>query len=180
MLRRTGQIFILFFLLSFLAIIQFSLISALPEFFSQFNLILIFLMLVLFFLDFRVAIISTLIAGFWLGVLSFNFFGFYFITFFCTIGLAQWVLKNWLTNRSLYALFALMVGATIFYNFLAAFILYLFGADYNNFFLVQSSFWKVLAYQSIWSFLSALVLFNVAALVSKRIKPFFLQKKSFI
>lgn len=119
-------------------------------------------------------------AGFWFDILSFNFFGFYLIIFFCTICLAQWILKNWLTNRSLYALLALMVSMTLFYNFLAAIILYLFGADYNNIFLVQASFWKTLAYQSAWSILSGLILFNLAALVSKRIKPFFLQKKSFI
>lgn len=180
MLKRVGQIFALFFLLSFLTIFQLSLISALPDGFRQLNLILIILLLILFFLDFYVSLISVLMAGFWFDILSFNFFGFYLIIFFCTICLAQWILKNWLTNRSLYALLALMVSMTLFYNFLAAIILYLFGADYNNIFLVQASFWKTLAYQSAWSILSGLILFNLAALVSKRIKPFFLQKKSFI
>lgn len=180
MIKRAGQVIILLLILSALALVQFSLISALPNPFRQFNLVLIVLTFILFFVDFRVSIISALIAGFWLDVLSFYFFGFYLAILFACLCLAQWILKNWLTNRSLYSLMALMVGVTIFYNIIAASALYLFSADYNTFFFVQSSFWLTLLYQSLWSFLSALVLFNLAALLSRRIKPFFLEKKPYI
>ncbi len=180
MVKRIWQIIILVLILSALALIQFSLLSALPDPFRQFNLILIVLTFTLFFLDFRVAVISALIAGFWLDTLSFHFFGFYLSLFFVCLLLAKWFLKNWLTNRSLYSLIALMVSITVFYNILAATTLYLFSADYATFFFAQSSFWLTLFYQSVWSFLAALILFNLAALVSKRIKPFFLEKKSFI
>lgn len=176
--KRIGQIIILFFIISFLTILQFSFISALPDPFRQFNLALIVLTFILFFLDLKIALISALIFGFWLDVLSFYFFGFYLLIFFITLLLAQWILKNWLTNRSFYTLIALMVGLTIFYNIFFALILYLVSADYNTFFLVQSRFWITLAYQSAWSFLAALVLFNLATLVSRRIKPFFLEKRS--
>ncbi len=180
MIKRIWQIFILFFSLSFLAWLQFSFVSALPDPYRQLNLVLIILTFILFFLDFYTALLSALMAGFWLDVLSFHFFGFYLIIFLSTLFLAQWVLKNWLTNRSFYTLLALMVGLTIFYNFLAAAILSLFSSGLDTFFLFQSHFWITLAYQSLWSFLAALILFNLATLASKRIKPFFLEKKTFL
>jgi len=180
MIKRIWQIFILFFSLSFLALLQFSFISALPDPYRQLNLILIILTFILFFLDFYTALLSALIAGFWLDVLSFHFFGFYLLIFLGTLFLAQWVLKNWLTNRSFYTLVALMVGLTVFYNFFAAAILSLLSSNLDTFFLLQSHFWITLAYQSLWSFLAALILFNLATLVSKRIKPFFLEKKTFV
>lgn len=180
MLKRIWQILVLAGIISFLALFQFSFISSLADPFRQFNLILIILIFILFFLDFRVASISALIAGFWLDVMSFNFFGFYIIIFFVCLLFAHWILKNWLTNRSLYSLLVIMVGVTIVYNILAAIILYLFSTDYTIFFLVQKNFWLTVAYQSGWSFLSALILFNLAALASKRVKPFFLEKKSYI
>ncbi len=180
MAKRISQIIILVFVVSFLALLQFSFISALPDPYRQFNLILILLTFILFFLDFRVALISALVAGLWLDVLSFHFFGFYLIIFFSTLFLAQWILKNWLTNRSFYTLLALMVGLTVFYNLLAAIILSLISSSHSTFFLLESHFWLTLAYQSIWSFLSALILFNLAGLLSRRIKPFFLEKKSYI
>jgi len=180
MIKRIWQIFVLFLSISFLALLQFSFISALPDPYRQLNLILIILTFILFFLDFYTALLSALIAGFWLDVLSFHFFGFYLIIFFSTLFLAQWVLKNWLTNRSFYTLIALMVGLTVFYNLLAATILSVFSSSLNAFFLWQSHFWITLAYQSLWSFLAALILFNLATLVSKRIKPFFLEKKTFV
>lgn len=180
MLKKIWQILILIGIISFLALLQFSFISSLPNPFRQINLLLIVLIFVLFFLDFRIASISALIAGFWLDVMSFNFFGFYIIVFFVCLLFAQWILKNWLTNRSFYSLLVIMVSTTLVYNILASSIMYISSTDYATFFLWQKNFWLIVAYQSLWSFLSALILFNVAVLVSKRIKPFFLEKKSFV
>ncbi len=180
MLKRFWQISIIIFILSALALLQFSLLSALPDPFRQFNLVLTVLIFTVFFLDLRLALISAMIAGFWLDVLSFHFFGFYLIIFFCILLLAEWILKNWLTNRSLYTLLALMIGLTFFYNILSFAMLYMFSTDFTTFFLFKSSFWLVLVYQCFWSSLSAIFLFNLAAVVTKRIKPFFLEKKRFM
>lgn len=180
MLKHIWQISVLVFILSALTWLQFSLISALPDPYRQFNLVLIVLIFTLFFLDFRLALISALITGFWLDVLSFHFFGFYLIIFFLILLLAEWILKNWLTNRSFYTLLALAAGLTFLYNILAATVLYLFSAEYTTFFLFKSSFWTIVAYQCLWSLGAALIFFNLAAVISKRIKPVFLEKKSFI
>lgn len=178
MLKHIWQIAILIAVISFFVIFQFSFISALPNPFRQFNLVLIVLIFILFFLDFRLSVFSSLIAGFWLDILYFNFFGFYLLILFIMVLLAQWILKNWLTNRSLYTLLALMVGLTFFYNLLAAFILFLVSSDLSSFFLWQSHFWLKVLYQIVWSFTSSLVLFNLALASSKKIKSFFLEKKS--
>lgn len=180
MLKNIWQILILVGIMSFSALLQFSFISALPSPFCQINLLLIVLIFILFFLDFRAALISTLIAGLWLDVMSFNFFGFYIIVFFACLLFSEWILKNLLTNRSFYSLLAIMAGATFFYNILAAAIFYIFSTENVAFFLWQKSFWLTVVHQCAWSFLSALILFNLAVLVSKRVKPFFLDKKSFV
>jgi len=180
MAKRIGKIIILIIILSFLTLLQFSFITALPDPFRQLNLVLVALIFILFFLDWRVALLSGLIIGFWLDVLSFHFFGLYLIIILSTLFLARGILKNWLTNRSFYTLIALMVCSTIFYNFLLALILYLISANYNTLFFMQARFWITVFYQCAWSFLAALVLFNLATLGSKRIKPFFLEKKSYI
>ena len=166
--------------MSFLVLIQFSFISSLINPFRQFNLILVVLIFILFFIGFRVALISALISGFLMDIISFNFFGFYLLIFSSILLLAEWILRDWLTNRSFYTLLVLMFGMTVFYNLLAATILYLVGSNYNTFFLWQSHFWLTLAYQIIWSFVASLILFNLAVMLSKRIKPFFLEKKSFV
>ncbi len=178
MAKKVWQILILIGLISFLALLQFSFISSLPNPFRQINLLLITLIFILFFLDFRSSLISALIAGFWLDVMSFNFFGFYIIVFFACLLFSEWVLKNVLTNRSFYSLLVIMAGATLFYNILAAALSYVFSTEYAAFFLWQKSFWSTVAYQGAWSLLSALVLFNLAVLASKKVKPFFLDKKS--
>ena len=180
MVKRIGRLFILIFLASALALVQFSFLSALPDPFRQFNLVLIYLVFILFFLDLRVALISALVAGGCFDLLSFHFFGFYLALFLISLLFAQWVLQNWLTNRSFYTLLALMVGLTVFYNLLTAIILALISANASTFFLFEAYFWRTLGYQSLWSFLAAVILFNLATLVSRRIKPFFLEKKSFL
>jgi len=178
--KNVWQITILVLIMSILAILQFSFISALPDPFRQCNLVLIILTFILFFLDFRVALLAALISGFWLDIMSFNFFGFHLLIFFVVLLLAQSILKNWLTNRSFYTLLSLMLGITVFYNLLSAITLYLASDYHYTFFLLQSSFWTTLLYQGMWSLFASLILFNLAALLSRRIKPFFLEKKSYL
>ncbi|MFZ4631903.1 MAG: hypothetical protein ACOYL8_01690 [Patescibacteria group bacterium] len=178
MLKNIWQMIILILFISFFVLLQFSFISALPNPFRQFNLVLFALIFILFFLDFRLSLVSALIAGFGLDLVSFNFFGFYLLIFFCTLLLAQFILKDWLTNRSFYTLLTLMVGLTFFYNILAALILYLVSSDYSAFFLWQSHFWLIVFYQIAWGFLVSLLMFNLLSFLSKKIKPFFLEKKS--
>jgi cell shape-determining protein MreD len=180
MIKNVWQIIIFFLLISFLSLFQFSFINTLVNPLRQLNLVLFFLIFVLFFIDLKISLVAALIFGIWLDILSFYFFGFYLLLFFITLIIAQGILKKWLTNRSLYTLLVLMMVLSIIYNLLASMLIYLVGVDSGNFFLFNSNFWLNLIYQIIWGFLSALIFFNIANLVSKRIKPFFLEKKRYL
>lgn len=175
MLKKIVQLIFFIFLIAAAAVIQSALIFSLPPFLAAFNLMLIILVFTLFFYDLRAALGLALVGGFWLDLFSFNFFGFYLIALFFTAWLADWILRSWLTNRSLYSFGLLILLATIAYNFLAGILAY-FGNS-SPFFLSQSGFWLTLFYQSIWSELAALFMFSLAGALTRRLKPFFLEKK---
>lgn len=178
MLKNVWQAVVLILIISVLSLLQNSFISALPKPFSEFNLILNSLIFVLFFLDYRISLLAVFIAGLFLDLSSFNFFGFHLLILFLTLLSMQGILKNWLTNRSLYTLITLVLSATFIYNFLGAVILYLSYSSGSRFFLWQSSFWTSIFQQIIGGLLFTLILFNLSVFVFKRIKPFFLRNKS--
>jgi len=178
MLKHVWQIVILTVIIIGLVLFQYSFVSALDNPWQQLNLVLSSLIFILFFLDFRISLIAAFIAGLLLDLTSFNFFGFYLLIFFTSLVLAQWILKNWLTNRSFYALLALVLSVTFFYNILAALILYLVDASYHFLSIWRGSFFINILYQSIWGFLFVVIFFNLMVSLSKKIKPFFLESKS--
>jgi cell shape-determining protein MreD len=177
MLKKIGQIFFLVLLLSGVAIVQFSFIFPLPTIYSQINLAAIVLVFNLFFFDFRSALYASLILGFWLDLYSFNFFGFYLLLFFFTILLANWILKTWLTNRSLYSFLLLILLAALAYNLFSGFLSYFSGTSSGGFFLWRASFWSNLFYGALWSELAGLLMFSLAGALTRRFQPFFLEKK---
>jgi hypothetical protein len=177
MLKPIGQFIFSFLLFAAVALVQLSFVFALPPFFNQINLILIVVIFTLFFFDFRTAVLAALIAGFWLDIFSFSFFGLYLIALFFAAGMAYWILTGWLTNRSLYSFLLLMLITTIGYNLAVGFLLYFSVYDQGGFFLNSSRFWLELAYQIFWSVLTALLIFSLAGLATRRLKPFFLEKK---
>ncbi|HBA36748.1 TPA: hypothetical protein DCZ15_02615 [Candidatus Falkowbacteria bacterium] len=177
MFKKIGQIIFFLVFVSAAALAQFSFLSSLPEFFGQINLVVIVLLFFLFFFDFRTAVWTALIAGFWLDLISFNFFGLYLIALFLTAACAHWLSVSWLTNRSLYSFLALILSATIVYNITKEILLSLSAYDQAAFFLVDGNFWRALAYQSAWSLIVALLTFNFAGILTRRLQPFFLEKK---
>lgn len=177
MFKKLGQIIFFTFLLSLAAVIQFSAIYALPSFFRDLNLLLIILVFTLFFYDFRSAVGVAIITGFWLDVLSFNFFGFYLISFFLTLIFTEWILKSWLTNRSLYSFWLLILLATLANNIIVGFFSYFLIDSQTVFFMFRRSFWLLLAGQIVWSEIFALLMFSAASAVTRRFQPFFLEKK---
>lgn len=180
MFKKTWRalIFIAFF--SLVAIMQFSLINAWPSFFRQINLVLIVLTFTLFFFSLRTTLLALLITSLWLDLFSFNFFGLYFITLFIIIILAQKILAGWLTNRSLYSFLLLIFASTLSYNIINNFLLYFFSAQTESFFLFRSDFWLAVAQQGAWSLIIALLAFSLITALTKRLKPFFLEKKGLV
>lgn len=177
MFKKVGQIIIFFFLSSLVAICQFSLINVLPGIWGQINLVLVVAVFTLFFFDWRSALLYGAISGFWLDLLSFEFFGLYLASIFLTIIFANIILKNLLTNRSFYSFFSLIALATIIYNILIAALFYLSFPDNGSSLFAYQSFYLSGFYQIIWSLFLALALFNLATMLTNRFKPFFLVKK---
>lgn len=177
MLKKIGQIIIFFGFSSLAAILQFSLINVLPGIWGQINLVLVTAIFILFFFNLQSALLYAVVSGFWLDLLSFEFFGLYLAALFLTVFLTYLILKNWLTNRSFYSFFALITLATIIYNILIAILFYLsFSFDGPGLF-AYSSFYLSLLYQIVWSLFLALALFNLATVLTKSFKPFFLVKR---
>lgn len=175
--QKAGQIIFFIFLTSLAAIIQIALIYAWPDFFNQLNLVLITLVFALFFYGLRSSLLVAVVAGFWLDLLSFDFFGFNLIVLGLTAFLVHLILNSWLTNRSLYSFGLLILTATVIYNLTVGSLAYFFAADQVSFFLWRSLFWRQLLYQSIWSSLAAILMFSLVAAATRRLKPFFLEKK---
>jgi len=176
MFKRIGQIVLLIFVCLLLADLQFSFISSLPGVFNQINLGLIFLIFILFFFGIKTAVIFIFIFGFLIDSLSFQFFGFYFISLAGAALASYLILKNWLTNKSLYSFWALFLIATISYNLLASIMVFMasnFQGVPGFFSLV---FWRNVFYQSAWNLLAGALFFNFLASLAKKFKPSFLEK----
>lgn len=177
MLKKIGQIFFMVLLFSSVAIVQFSFIFSLPSIFSQINLVLIVLISCLFFFTFKTALFAAVVFGFWLDLYSFNFFGLYLLLFIMIVLLADWTLKAWLTNRSLYSFLLLILVATLGYGLISGLLFYFSGASFGAFFLWNGSFWSNLFYQAFSSAVAGLLIFSLAGALTRRFQPFFLAYK---
>lgn len=176
MLKKIAYSLFLIFVSVFLAVIQFSYLSALPGPFRQLNLVLIFLIFILFFFGFRPTLWLTLLLGFWLDLMTFKFFGLYLLSLSLTVWAAQGILKNWLTNRSLYSFLLLAIIATLAQNLIVALLMMLVSSTAPGSIFSQKSFWLNSLYQTGWSFLLAGLLFSLVTVFLKKWQPVFLEK----
>ena len=100
-----------------------------------------------------------------------------FSLFFCAV-IVYLVLENWLTNRSLYSFLLLtfigVVAEALIYNFLL--LILDWSSSAGKFFLVSGSFWRELAGNIVISLILVGLFFNLLALASRRLKPFFLKR----
>jgi hypothetical protein len=176
MWSKIGQLLVFALAISVTAVLQFSFIPSLPEIAAAFNFVLVSAIFILFFFDWRWALAAAVLAGTWLDILTFNFFGFHILILTLSVLTAHWVLQAWLTNRSLYAWLSLMTLTTIVYDLSSGLLLYLFVYDGRSFFLVNAEFWLQLAYQCADNALAAALLFALAAGATRRLSPFFLEK----
>ncbi len=111
------KVFLNSLLVLILVIFQISFVSALPGYFSNINILLIFLVYVLIISDIDTSLAYALAFGLLLDILSFYYFGVYLSGFVLSIIIVNFLLVNFFTNRSLHAFLALITSATIL-NFL--------------------------------------------------------------
>jgi len=171
--------FFYFIIFSSVAIVQVSFISSLSPVYLAINLPLSFLLFSLLVFNREKTLGFAVLVGFWLDILSFNFFGLNIFVFLLTVIILDLLLNNWLTNRSLYSFLVLSVLGVLIYNILLYFLLAVSQSSREgfNFFLFQSNFWSQLGWQIIWGLGFMLLFFNLANSLSRRLKPFFLEKK---
>ena len=171
--------FFYFLIFSAVAIVQATFISSLPPIFFAINLVLTSLLFSLIFFKLENTLILAILMGFWLDILGFNFFGLNILVYLITSLLMDFLLKNWLTNKSLYSFLVLSVVGVLIYNLLLYIILAVWqsGQTGSGFFLFESHFWIQLLWQTMWGAGFMLFFFNIANSLSKRLKPFFLEKK---
>jgi hypothetical protein len=180
MLKKVGKttLLIIFCLLS--ASIQFSLVSALPGAFGDINIGLMMLVFILFFLGIKSSILFIIFFGFFLDVFSFQFFGFYISTLAVTVLVAYIISKNWLTNKSLYSVWVIFLISTLVYNLFSSILFLLFSGSGGDFSVFGFLFWRSLFYQLAWNILVSILFFPSLISLTKRFKPFFLEKKGVI
>lgn len=170
-------VYFLFF--SFIAILQLTFISSLPPAYFAINLPLSALLFSLLIFNRSSTLVLAVLMGFWLDIFSFNFFGLHILILVSVVFLLDFLLNNWLTNRSLYSFLMLSIIGAIAYDFLLYTILAIWQDGQSNFgfFFVNFYFWKQLFWQMFWNASFTLLLFSVANSLSKQLKPFFLEKK---
>jgi rod shape-determining protein MreD len=171
--------FFFLFIFSSIAILQVTFISSLPPIYFSLNLVLISLLFSLISFKKETTFTLAVLMGFWLDILNFNFFGLHIFVLLLTIFIIDFLLHNWLTNRSLYSFLVLSVISVLIYNILLYSILAIWqsGQSGFNFFLLESRFWNQLIWQIIWSSGFMILFFSLANSLSRHLKPFFLEKK---
>jgi hypothetical protein len=177
MLKRIEKILFLIVLCLFLSILQFSLPNTLAGAGKYINPGLITLIFIIFFFGLKSAFYFIFIFGVSLDLLSFQFFGFYTISLVAATLAATFVLHNWLTNKSLYSFWALILISVVVYNFFLAGLDFVASGLSGGLALGRTVFWQTIIFESGWALLAASLLFNLFIFWLKKFKPFFLENK---
>ncbi len=175
-----GKILANVFLISFLGLIQLSLISSLPVWFSQINIVLVVLVFILATFAFKLAVLWALFIGLILDLFSFLPFGSLTLALVATTLFAYFLLNNFFTNRSLYTFLALVSFSTLFFFLLNSAI------NYLNVFLGKTIFsprnlidmFLAVFFQIIVNLLVTIIFFYLFNFISQRLKPFFLVNRT--
>lgn len=173
------KIFLNIILVLLVSIIQLAFFSSLPSYLSAFNSVLIILIFILVLTGPDKALIWAVGSGLVLDIFSFLPFGIYMISFFLTIISINFLLVNFLTNRSLYSFLVLSIFGTIVYEMVLYTLSYFIIKASGNEFPVTFNFifWKGELNQVILNLSGMGLFFYLFGFLSKKMKPVFLLKK---
>lgn len=165
---------------SLLFVVQKGFLSGVFAFGGNLNLIIVFLIYLLVFSKFELAIFYTMLLVVLYELFSFYFPGAYLFSFLAMLIVANFLLVNFFTNRSLYSVVALTFFSTLvftltFYSQVAIYN-YLFAAEKSVFNLII--FAKVETIGLILNLLCALLAFYLLNFISKKVQPTFLLRTS--
>jgi len=177
MAKKISQIIVLIISSLFLAAFQLSFLNSLSGSFSQINLVFLFLIFTLFLSNLKTALYFLLAVGFFLDLFSFNFFGFYLLSFGAALILADFILNTLLTDKSLYSFWAITISSTLVYNLVGVLLTFMAAGFSGLTGALAKGFWQNLFYQSLWSVLGVSLFFYFAVFLLKKFKPFLLENK---
>lgn len=162
--------------LIFIFILQLSFVSALPWWLNSLNLILISLIFILVYFDFKIAAIWSLGMGALLDFYSFQGFGLHILSLFLVVLLANFILVNFITNQSLYSFLALIIFSLVFFQISLQFLAYFFDFLNSSYLalLFTRFFWFDILKQVLSNAILTTLIFYSTSFVSNRFKPVFL------
>jgi rod shape-determining protein MreD len=158
--------------------IQVAFIPVLPAWLSSLDLALVILIFILVFGNFTLAMFWALALGFLYDIFSFSIFGLHLFIIVLSITAANFLLKNFFTNRSLYSL-GVLVGLTTFFHY----ILILAGGYLDGLIKGQTSaslleyYFSGMFKQLVLNLMAAIILFYFLNYFGGRFKPVFLSKR---
>jgi len=173
-----SKIFLNILSILFLSFLELSFVSALPSVFSDLNLALLALVMVLLLWDFNIALWWALAFGVIFDIYSFLPFGIFSVSFFVSIVITNFFLRNFFTNRSPYSFLALVFLEIVFFEL----FLNLGTLVFNNIFLGGYGleggfvFWKDKLYLLAVNLPAALIIFYLVNFITRRLKPVFIMK----
>jgi len=173
-----GKIIFNILIILILAILQVSFFNSLPGWFSGFNASIVVLIFILGLGNFNLAFWWSMGFGVFFDIYSFLPFGFYLFSLVGMIVVSNFLLVNFLTNRSLYSFLVLTVFGFSVYKIILYTLNYslkFFGNDNFNLFL-NNGFW-INDFKSLFVDLVAVFfLFYLVNFMSNKLKPVFLIK----
>ena len=164
------------FLMILLLIFQVAFISGLPSVFSNINLVLVVLILVLGFSNYRSSLIWAMGIGLLLDMYFFTFFGINTIALLIALVSTNFLLENTFTNRSLYTYLALTAFASLLHevSIVLLNLLYTFLFSINIPYDFSGMFWMDELYKIVANLALVFILFYMLSFFSKRFRPMFL------
>lgn len=159
-----------------LAVAQISLISGLPGSLGNLNLALVVLIFILGFSGFASAASWIIGLGFLLEIFSFLPFGAYLLSLSLTVIVANFLLNYFFTNRSLYSFLALTGLATIIYEAIINFFVFIFVETNSAVASVAGNFWLAALERIGENLLLVLVIYYIIHFLGRNFKPVFLKK----
>jgi cell shape-determining protein MreD len=172
------KIFLNSLLILFLFIFQVSFISALPGYFSNINILLIFLVYLLMISNLTIALAYAIVLGALMDIFSFYFFGSYLSGFIFSIIIVNFLLINFFTNRSLYTFLALIISASILSFFFVAVVNNIFSVFSGDFLILfNKEFFISAMKQLILNSIFMILIFYLTNFLNNSFKPVFLMNR---
>jgi len=170
---------LIFLVILALVVVQISFLNQLSSDIVSLNLILLFLVFIVFRLEIIPLLWWSLVVGFILDLFSAFPFGTTMIVTIITSLSLHFLFQNFLTNRSLYSFVLLTIIGTLIYNilfFLGSLIFH--SLNLQNYYLLSGSqFWAGLFWQIILNSIIAFPFFLVIRFLSNRFQRRFLVTK---